>query len=93
MPFIKGTSGNPKGRNKGTQNRLTKEARNILKDVLSNELKNLPAILEKLKPEDRVTAIIKILPYVLPKGKPISITANEPVNWEEWIGLPSMLKD
>ena len=93
MPFIKGTSGNPKGRNKGTQNRLTKEARNILKDVLSNELKNLPAILEKLKPEDRVTAIIKILPYVLPKVEPISMTANEPVNWEEWTGFPSMLKD
>ena len=39
------------GRQKGTPNRLTKELRTILKDVLYNELDNIEELLESLDPK------------------------------------------
>ena len=41
------------GREKGTPNRLTKELRTILKDVLYNELENIEELLESLEPKER----------------------------------------
>ena len=51
------------GREKGTPNRLTKELRTILKDVLYNELERLEELLESLESKERLELVIKILPY------------------------------
>lgn len=66
------------GRQKGTPNRLTKELRTILKNVLYNELENIEELLDSLEPKERVELIIKIIPFILPKVDKIGHTYDEP---------------
>jgi hypothetical protein len=69
------------GRQKGTPNRLTKELRTILKDVLYNELEKIEELLESLEPKERLELIIKVLPFILPKVDKICHTYNEPIDF------------
>ncbi len=66
------------GRKKGTPNRLTKELRTILKNVLYNELENIEAHLDSLEPKQRIELLIKLIPFILPKVDKIGHTYNEP---------------
>ena len=70
------------GREKGTPNKLTKELRNVLKDIIYNELESLEEKLDELAHKERIELIIKLLPYILPKLENISHTTNEPMDWE-----------
>jgi len=70
------------GREQGTPNKLTKELRTILKNILAKELETLPEHLEKLETKDRLELVIKLIPYVLPKVEPVSIDEGEPISWE-----------
>ena len=69
------------GREKGTPNRLTKELRTILKNVLYNELENIEELLETLEPKERIELVIKLIPFILPKVDKIGHTFNEPLDW------------
>lgn len=69
------------GRQKGTPNRMTKELRTVLKDLLYEELEKLKEHLGALNPKDRIELIIKLMPYVLPKTTSVSHTVNEPLEW------------
>jgi len=69
------------GRVKGTPNRMTKELRSVLKDVLYQELEQIQTHLDTLKPKERVELLIKLMPFVLPKVTSISHTTNEPLDW------------
>jgi hypothetical protein len=76
------TTGNKYGgREKGTPNRMTKELRSVLKDVLFEEIEALQERLDALKPKERVELLIKLMPYALPKVTTISHTTNEPLDW------------
>ena len=76
------TTGNKYGgRQKGTPNRITKELRSLLKDVMYDEIGELQERLETLNPKERVELIIKLMPYVLPKVTSVSHTTNEPLDW------------
>ena len=76
------TTGNKYGgRQKGTPNRMTKELRVLLKDILYQELEQLQKRLELLEPKQRIELIIKLTPYILPKVNNISHTTNEPLDW------------
>ena len=76
------TTGNKYGgREKGTPNRMTKELRSVLKDVLFEEIEVLQERLDALKPKERVELLIKLMPYALPKVTTISHTTNEPLDW------------
>lgn len=55
------------GREAGTPNRLTKELRAALKNIIHQEIELLPYHFEKLEPRDRLELLIKMLPYALPK--------------------------
>jgi hypothetical protein len=70
------------GREKGTPNKLTKELRYVLKDLIYNELESLDEKLEELETKERIELIIKLLPYTLPKLQNISHTTNEPLDWD-----------
>lgn len=70
------------GRQQGTPNKLTRELRSILKNILAKELESLPDKLEKLEPKERLEMIIKLMPYVLPKIETVSMNVGEPINWE-----------
>jgi hypothetical protein len=69
------------GRQKGTPNKLTKELRSVLKDILYQELEQIQERLDALKPRERVELLIKLMPYVLPKVTSVSHTTNEPLDW------------
>ena len=69
------------GREKGTPNRMTKELRTVLKDILYQELEQIQEHLETLNSKERVELLIKLMPYILPKVTTISHTTNEPLDW------------
>ena len=69
------------GRQKGTPNKLTKELRTLLKDIMYDELEGLQEYLGTLNPKDRVELLIKLMPYILPKVTSISHITNEPLDW------------
>ena len=76
------TTGNKYGgRQKNTPNRVTKELRTLLKDILYQELEEIQERLELLKPKERLELLIKLMPYILPKVTTISHTTNEPLDW------------
>jgi len=60
------------GRKKGTPNRLTRELRDVLKDVVYQENLN------KLDPKNRIDLLIKVIPFVCPKIKSENHDLNEP---------------
>ena len=76
------TTGNKYGgRQKGTPNRITKELRSLLKDIMYDEIGALQERLDALNPKERVELLIKLMPYALPKVTSVSYTANEPLDW------------
>ncbi|WKL47632.1 hypothetical protein Q1W71_22085 [Flavobacterium pectinovorum] len=64
------------GRVAGTPNRTTKETKELLQKIVNNEIDNLGEMLGKLEPLERVNAIAKLLPYIVPKQSEVSV--NEP---------------
>ena len=77
------TTGNKYGgRQKGTPNRITKELRSLLKDVMYDEIGALQERLDALNPKERVELLIKLMPYALPKVTSVSHTTNEPLDWD-----------
>ncbi len=69
------------GRQKGTPNKLTKEIRTVLKNLIFEELDEIKEHLDSLEPKQRIELIIKLIPYVLPKVESITHSANEPLDW------------
>ena len=69
------------GRKKGTPNRLTKEVRTLLKNLLFSELSQVESHFEKLDPKDRIELLIKLMPYVCPKIQTASHSLNEPMDF------------
>ena len=69
------------GRQKGTSNRMTKELRVLLKDIMYQELEEIQERFSLLEPKQRIELIIKLMPYILPKVNSISHTTNEPLDW------------
>ena len=69
------------GMQKGTPNRMTKELRSVLKDILYLELEQIQEYLDALKPKERIELLIKLMPYALPKVTSVSHTSNEPLGW------------
>lgn len=77
MTGFKGTR-NVNGRPKGSLNKSTTQTKEIIQKVISSELDKLGAMLEQLEPKERIDAIAKLLPYILPKTSEVSIIENEP---------------
>ena len=70
------------GRKKGTLNKMTKELRSTLKDVLFREIEEIEDRFDLLDPKDRLELLIKLMPYALPKVTSISHKTNEPLDWD-----------
>ncbi len=69
------------GRKKGTPNRLTKEVRAVLKEVVFDEISQIHLHFEKLDPKERIELLIKLMPYVCPKIQTASHSLNEPIDF------------
>ena len=83
MGLQKGQTNNLNGRPKGQPNKLTKELRSVLKDVLFNEIDQLPNHLQSLQIKDRLELVVKLLPYALPRIEAANHKINEPNDWFE----------
>lgn len=59
---------------------LTKDIRTSLKEMMQKELENLPEILEQLEPLQRINVLCKLMPYVMPKTKSVTVSYGEPEN-------------
>lgn len=70
------------GRKAGTPNKTTKETKAVLQEVLSKELNKLGTLLGKLDPIERVNAISKLLPYILPKQNVVKANVKAEVTTE-----------
>ena len=72
------------GREAGTPNRLTKELRAALKNILHQEIELLPNHFNKLEPKDRLELLVKLLPFALPKVEPESYQIGEGGLADSW---------
>ena len=72
------------GREAGTPNRLTKELRAALKNILHQEIELLPNHFNKLDPKDRMELLVKLLPFALPKVQPESYQIGEGGLADSW---------
>ena len=68
------------GRPKGAQNKTSKQVKEILSDILSDEIEAMPERLNQLSDKDRLDIVIKLLPYLLPKQKEIDMSVKNDVN-------------
>ena len=73
-----GFKGIRNGRPKGAVNKTTAETKELIQKIVSNELDSITDLLEKLEPKERIDAVIKLLPYIMPKQSEVSITDPEP---------------
>ncbi len=71
------------GRAKGTPNRTTSETKELLLKVVGQELDKLGALMVKLDPIDRVNALAKLLPFVVPKQSDITVENKQPMTEEQ----------
>jgi len=69
------------GRKKGTPNRLSRELRDVLKDIVYQELSLVQENLSKLYPMDKIELLIKLIPFVCPKIKSENHDLNEPLDF------------
>ena len=62
------------GRQKGTENKLTKETRSLINSIVQDNLSNFQKDLDSLNPRDRVNAILQLLKFNLPTLKAVEVT-------------------
>ena len=55
----------------------TLELRDKLNELIRRELDHLPELLEGLQGTDRLGAILKLMPLVIPKTEPVRYDINE----------------
>lgn len=67
MGLPKGRTNNPKGRPRGSINKLGQELREMIHDFLEQNFKTIKRDFEKLEPKDRLKIYIDLLQYSLPK--------------------------
>lgn len=65
------------GRSKGTLNKSTAETKTLLHNIVGNQLDEVENLLSTLEPKEKLDAIIKLLPYVLPRQSEIAIESKE----------------
>jgi hypothetical protein len=60
---------------------ITSYLRDTLKEIISNELENLPKQLEALDAKERLNVICKLLPYVCPRVESVHSMEGEPLQF------------
>jgi hypothetical protein len=71
------------GRTVGTPNKLTKEIREVFKALMVEQMEAIPGLLNSIdNPEKKLDFLIKLLPFILPKVENVSISADEPNEWD-----------
>lgn len=64
------------GRQKGTPNRTTKEARQWLAELIDANREQVRKDLKSLEPKDRLQMLEKLMQYVIPKQQAVNASIN-----------------
>lgn len=75
--FKPNESGNPNGRKQGSQNKATKEVKEILKAILERNLDELSTNDKELTNMERIQFTKALLPYLMPKLQSISLNNSD----------------
>ena len=67
MKYAKGHSGNPKGKPTGAKNKINIALKERVRLLIDNNFEKLESDLIKLDSQARITAIIKLMEFVLPR--------------------------
>ena len=81
------------GRVKGTPNKTTAEARELLQKIVGKELDKLGTLLSGLEPIERVNALAKLLPYILPKSLNVIVEEKPPMTEAQRLFRMKQLKE
>jgi len=87
MPFKKGQSGNPTGRKKGTQNKVSEATKELFVGVMEGEIQHIEEALSLLREnsaEKYLKALSGLFPYFMPKQLEQDITVTEAPNPPSW---------
>ena len=52
-----------------------------LKAIMAQEIERLPELLEALPPQERIKAVLQLLPYCAPKVETCNTSLGEPFSW------------
>lgn len=75
------------GRKPGTSNILTTDKKEFVNEFLDRNREKFEADFLKLEPVDRVRLYIKLLEFVLPKQKEVSLNGGLHVTWNETLSF------
>lgn len=64
------------GRIAGTPNRSTQEVRLFIQSFLERQFDNIDAIFEELSAKEKIQALTKLLPYIVPKQIQMDLNAT-----------------
>ena len=95
MGLPKGRTNNLKGRPKGSKNRIGKDLRESLNEIIANNFDSFINDMADLTPKDRITVMLRLFEFVAPKMKPvdaIQLDNKESSNeWFEEMGVSGIL--
>ena len=86
MPFEKGNK-HSKGRQKGSKNKVSREARELFLQIMEGEVSNIKeslAILRENDDKDYLKALSSFMPYFMPKQVEQEVTITEPTGQPSW---------
>lgn len=68
------------GRKKGSSNKLSGTIKEMISEVVTRELQEMPILLNQMTPREKIDFILKLLPYITPKIAPIEETQTKNPN-------------
>lgn len=74
---MKGHTNNPNGRPKGTPNKVTKDIRRFILNLLETNQAAVKRDLKAVEPKDRLLFYEKLLQYAIPKAQTIKMEIEE----------------
>lgn len=70
---MKGKTNNPNGRPKGVPNKISRDIKEFLKDIVEKNMSQIKKDIKELEPKDRLLILEKFMQYIIPKQKTVDI--------------------